>query len=180
MRIFSEQWTCENIARWLQWKASFGTYDGIMTPYAKAYTDQCKAIHKPSGTILLFTRDEGMHESGWWKNPDYERCLHLSLSFRDPKTGLPRSRDKDWTDKWIEAFFPATKNLIWAEPPYSPEGKKADVWHYRVFYAPGWIAPILPRKEVYSKDFTPAHWLSYSDLQAKLEKEAAEKLEREQ
>ena len=174
MRNFDHNWTPENIAQWLLYQASFGTHDGILTPRAQLYTKKCTATHQPTGAILLLTRDEGMHESGWWKNPDYERCLHLSLSFRDPQTGLQRSRDKDWTEKYVEAIFGPTKNLIWTEPPYSPEGKKGDVWHYRVFYAPGWVAPILPRKEVYSKDFTPANWLSWSDYQEKMRLERLE------
>ncbi len=171
MRMFTEQWTKANIVSWVKSRAALGTYDGIMTPRAKAYSDSCTAAYKPDGSILLFTRDEGMHECGWWKNPDYERCLHLSLSFRDPETGKPRPLDKDLSDEWIDLFFGPTKNLIWAEPPYYPEGKKNDVWHYRVFYAPGWVAPILPRGEVYSKDWTPKHWLSWSDLRAKLGQE---------
>ena len=61
-------------------------------------------------------------------------------------------------------FFGPTKNLVWAEPPYSLDGKRGDVWHYRVFYAEGWVAPILPCGEVYSKRDTPANWLSYSDV----------------
>lgn len=171
MRAFDDNWTPTTIANYLMVQASYDTYDGILTPRSKRYTDKCKAIHRSSGSILLFTRDAGMHSSGWWKNPDYEQCLHLSLSFRDPKTGIPRSRDKEWTETWVEAFFGPTKNLIWTEPPYSPDGKKNDVWHYRVFYAPGWVAPILPRKEVYSKDFTPEGWLSWSDYQEKMKKE---------
>lgn len=176
MRWFGDHWTEENIAGWLKQQASCGEYDGVMTERAKRYTDSCTAAHKSSGSILLFTKDIGMHDSGWWKNPDCNQCWHLSLSFRDPQTGHPRGKDQEWTDKWIEAVFGPLKRLIWAEPPYYPEGKRNDVWHYRVFFAPGWTAPILPRGEVYSKDWTPSHWLSYSDLQAKLGREA-EKME---
>lgn len=170
MRWFADHWTIDNIAAGLKRQAAMGSYDGIMTPAAKRYTEACKCAHHSSGSILLFTRDIGMHDCGWWKNPDYNQCLHLSLSFRDPKTGQPRSRDDEWSEKWIDAVFGPMKRLIWTEPPYYPEGKKNDVWHYRVFFAPGWAAPILPRGEVYSKDWTPAHWLSWSDLRAKLGK----------
>src|SRR5688572_22289291 len=105
MRIFTEQHSVTGIASWLKAKADLGTYDGILTPASQLYANSCTATHLVSGAILLFTRDEGMHESGWWKNPDYERCYHLSLSFRDPKTGLQRSRDKEWTEKYVEAIF---------------------------------------------------------------------------
>lgn len=164
MRGFTEKWTRENVAGYLKRKANVGTYDGRMTLAAQIYTDECKAAYRPDGIILLFTRDTGHHTSGWWKNPDYERCLHLSLSFRDPETGAVRPKDKKLSGIWVEEFFGPTKNLIWAEPPFSTEGKRCDVWHYRVFYADGWVAPILPRKEVYSKDWTPEGWLSYSDV----------------
>jgi hypothetical protein len=173
MRFFGENWTKENIVAWHMTKASQGEYDGLMTLAAKLYCNGCQSGHRESGTIILFTRDVGMHSSGWWKNPDYERCLHLSLSFRDPATGKPRAKDQALTDEWLELFYGPLQRLMWTEPPFYPEGKRNDVWHYRVFYSPGWVAPILPRGEVYSKAWTPAHWLSYSDLQAKLGREAA-------
>ena len=172
MRWFRDNWTPANIATYLHRKASQSTYDGQMTPAAKRYADECKVGHLRSGSILMLTRDVGMHDCGWWKNPDYNQCIHLSLSFRDPQTGKPRERDKEWSRTWVEAVFGPVKTLIWTEPPTYPEGKRNDVYHYRVFYAPGWVAPILPRGEVYSKDWTPAGWLSWSDARAKLQLEA--------
>lgn len=160
MRWFGENWQRESVAAFLHQRAQLSTYNGEMTPKNKVYTDACTAAYVPDGVIIIFTRDVGHHSSGWWKNPDYERCYHLSLSFRDPVTGALRPRDKKASALWVEAFFPATKNLVWAEPPYSEEGKRCEVWHYRVFYAENWVAPILPRGEVYSKANTPAHWKS--------------------
>lgn len=168
MRTFTDKHPHSLIVEWLKRQASTGDYSGIMTTAAKRYCDDCRSVHQPSGTIFIFTRDVGMHSSGWWKNPDYERCLHLSLSFRDPETGQPIGKDQKWTDTWIDEVYGPLKTLIWTEPPFYPEGKANDVWHYRVFFAPGWVAPILPRGEVYSRDWTPEGWLSWSDLQAKL------------
>lgn len=54
------------------------------------YFEYAKRVHEPTGTMLLFTRDIGHHTSGWWKNPDYERCYHLSLSFWDLANEVPR------------------------------------------------------------------------------------------
>ena len=172
MRWFDTHWTYENIAGYLKRMANTGSYNGELTPAAERYRDACQAGHRPSGSLLIYTRDIGMHACGWWKNPDYNQCLHLSLSFRDPKTGAYRSRDAEMSRIWVETFFGPLKNLIWTEPPAYAEGKKADVYHYRVFFAPGWVAPILPRGEVYSKDWTPAGWLSWSDARAKLKLEA--------
>lgn len=140
-----------------------GTYDGLNTAENRELLHRCKAIHLPTGSILAFTRDEGMHSSGWWKNPDYERCFHLSISFRDPITGALAPKNSRITDDWLDAFYGDAQRYLWAEPPYTKEGKRADVWHYRVFCDPTW-SPMLPRGEVYTKDFTERGWLSFSDL----------------
>lgn len=125
----------------------------------------CSRIHKESGTRLIFTRDEGYHSSGWWKNPDYERCFHLSLSFvgvsGDEVFLLPKSRRL--TEEWITLFFGPDKGLLWAEPPYSREGKASDIWHYRLFCTPDW-KPFKPSGEVYDRTWTPRGWKSFSDL----------------
>lgn len=113
--------------------------------------------------FILFTRDVGHHSAGWWKNPDYERCLHLSLSHQDPRSGARRPHDRGFFAELSQAFFGADARKCWIEGPYSPEGKVADVWHYRLFCDEGW-QPILPRGEVYSKEFTEAGWKSFSEI----------------
>lgn len=45
------------------------------------YLDKCRWFLERYDCIIIFTRDEGAHTCGWWKNPDYERCYHLSISF---------------------------------------------------------------------------------------------------
>jgi hypothetical protein len=143
----------------------------------RLYLDGCTWYHRDTGTIFAFTRDVGHHSSGWWKNPDYERCFHLSLSFRDPRTDLPRPRDLEQTKAWVRAVFgQQERRYLWCEPPFSPTGKELDVWHYRLFCNERW-QPFKPRGEVYSKKFTEAGWKSWSDVQADLA--ALTKLERE-
>lgn len=170
MRTFDRHWLMEGVAKQMQREARSGTFDGTIrtaplyrAEMRKPYLARCTAFHVSTGTMLIFTRDEGMHSSGWWKNPDFERCLHLSLSFKDPLTMQPAPRDIRASKEWVEAFFHDDKRLIWAEPPYSPEGKSSEVWHYRVFCDPLWT-PCLPRKEVYSRDFTEIGWQSFSEL----------------
>lgn len=141
------------------------TYNGLATSANQLLMSTCTAKHLATGTLLIFTRDSGMHSSGWWKNPDYERCWHLSLSFHDPITGENAPKDPKLTDEWLEAFYGDDCRYVWAEPPYSEDGKKAAVWHYRVFCDPSW-APILPRGEVYSKEFTEKGWMSFSELKS--------------
>lgn len=114
-----------------------------------------------------------MHSSGWWKNPDYERCWHLSLSFRDPITGENAPKDSALTNEWLEAFYADDQRYIWAEPPYTQGGKTNEVWHYRIFCNPSW-APILPRGEVYSKEFTERGWMSFSELKNSHHRKLAE------
>lgn len=125
----------------------------------------CREDHPKTGSRVLYTRDQGHHTSGWWKNPDYERCYHLSLSFFDPETGQMAPHNPKLSAAWVELFFGDHRRLLWVEPPYSPEGRQAEVWHYRLFTDPAW-QPTLPRGEVYSKQFTEAGWKSYSDVQA--------------
>lgn len=138
-------------------------YNGLATAQNQSLLDSCKSLHTPTGTLLIFTRDAGMHSGGWWKNPDYERCWHLSLSFYDPITDERGPKDVKLTDEWLDAFYGDDQRYVWAEPPYSPEGKQNGVWHYRVFCDPAW-QPILPRGEVYSKQFTERGWMSFSEL----------------
>lgn len=131
----------------------------------------CRHVVEPLGVIVLFTRDAGHHTCGWWKNPEYERCYHLSLSFFEPGSGIRLPRNKPQTRTWIEAFFGVNKRWLWCEPPFSPEGQAADVWHYRLFADQAW-QPILPRGEVYARALTERGWKSWSDVQADLAAES--------
>lgn len=42
--------------------------------------ERCTVDHGPTRTRVMLTRDAGMHSSGWLRNPEFERCFHLSLS----------------------------------------------------------------------------------------------------
>lgn len=170
MKTYDKTWLMASTAADRLRVARYGTWDGTgPTPYF----ERCRGFHQPTGTMLMLSRDVGGHTSGWWKNPDYERCLHLSLSFRDPVNGQLASRDKKLAREWVGLFFGKDRARLWCEPPFSPQGKAMDVWHYRLFCNPEWI-PILPRGEVYSRELTEAGWLSFSDARAGME-EATER-----
>lgn len=157
----------ERIVRKLKAEAGRGVWQG------KGPTDyfrRCRNQDRKLGATVIFTRDVGHHTSGWWKNPDYERCFHLSLSFFDPETLCHRPRDVRLTSQFLDGFFGRKKQLLWCEPPYSDDGKRLDVWHYRLFCDPGWN-PLKPRGEVYTRAFTEIGWKSFSDVQAQLETE---------
>jgi hypothetical protein len=149
-RIFDHRWLMAGVAKELKRVSLTGVLDG--TSKTKLYQDACTAVHSLSGSVLVFTRDQGMHSCGWWKNPDFEQCWHLSLSFKDVETGEPTGE----------------RNVIWSEPPFDPIAKKLDVWHYRLFCDEFW-QPIKPRGEVYTKEFTEKGWKSFSEVQADMQ-----------
>lgn len=122
----------------------------------------CTYLHRPTGSLLIFTRDSGMHTSGWFKNPDYERCYHLSVSFRDPETMYPRPFDRQLADRWVKAFYGDDRRYVWSESPKSEPGRINEVWHYRMFCNPMW-RPMKPRGEVYSRELTEVGWQSWSE-----------------
>jgi hypothetical protein len=138
------------------------------TPDGEGYKTFARGYHEHTGTLLIYSRDEGMHTSGWWKNPDYERCRHLSLSFYEidalGRQEQVRPKDPKLTERWVQAFFGSDRKWLWCEPPVTEHGKAFDVWHYRLFCDKLWL-PIKPRGEVYTREFTEAGWKSYSDVQ---------------
>jgi hypothetical protein len=171
----------ESIIAKIRRAATFGTYDGRPTIYNRFYMDNATWFHPRSGALVIFTRDTGHHTSGWFKNPDYERCLHLSLSLRDPAPMMLQSMlipklelnvpamnpplnemDERIGKHWARALFGDSVRYAWFESPKSASGRALGVMHDRVFCDEAW-EPILPRKEVYSKDFTELGWESWSD-----------------
>lgn len=139
--------------------------------------NHCRFLHEPTGTLLVFTRDEGMHACGWFKNPDFDRCFHLSLSYVDLATHTLLPQNHELSDQWVDHFYGDNRRYLWTESPYSDGGKEHDVWHYRLLCDPSWT-PMIPKGEPYSKDQTPAGWKSYSDQRAEREARAKEMAER--
>jgi hypothetical protein len=162
----------EQLMCFLKHRASLGTYSGHGTPADRAYLRNCSVV-TTGGDSLTYSHDSGMHSSGWWKNPDYEHCLHLSICYRDPESGLHTGhQDRKRSNAWCELFYQGMTQLIWAEPPFSDDGKRLAVWHYRVFTDATFMVPLLPRGEVYSKQFTELGWQSWSDVHAEKQESA--------
>lgn len=167
--------TADAIVAQLKLAAETGHYSGLVRSSAEAhYFERCTFAWPRSpdyGAKLIYTRDIGMHTSGWFKNPDYERCYHLSLSFWQPAegftlggvAGFPLDQDHAAARQWCRMFFGEHCRSLWIEPPYSAEGRRYDVYHYRLFCDAGW-QPMKPRKEVYSRDFTEKGWKSFSEI----------------
>lgn len=156
-----------NLAHEMYRQAVRGLWDGKS---ATPYFAHCRRVDPERGISLLYSRDTGHHSGGWWKNPDYERCFHLALSFFDPESLEPRPRDIPLTRELVRLFFGWNRRWLWCEPPYSADGKRLGVWHYRLFCDGGW-RPIKPRGEVYSRELIEAGWKSFSDVQAEMEAE---------
>lgn len=119
--------------------------------------DSCIWLLEKYPATVIYTRDVGHHTSGWWKNPDYERCWHLSISFRS-------GTEKKALNEIIQNLFAPNEKWIWIEPPFSETGKSLNVWHYRLFCDEHW-QPIKPRGEVYNTEFTERGWKSFSEVQ---------------
>lgn len=154
------------LVRFAKLRAQRGTYDGRQDSRNMRIIGQCRHLYSIDPEVsarLIYTRDVGHHSSGWWKNPQYERCLHLSISFCINPTDAPLPFDRREAEKIARAFFEDDARKCWVELPYTPEGKHADVHHYRLFCNEAW-QPILPRGEVYSRDDTPADWKSFSEI----------------
>ena len=151
--------------------AETGRYNGF-TSWPHDYMKRCKGFCPTTGTQLCFTRSSGMHECGFFKNPDYNQCYHLSLSFFDPFTHEHRDHDHELAGQWCDAFFGRDKKLLWIEAPHSDHGRQLDVRHYRLLMDEHWSEPIKPRGEVYTREFTAAKWKSWSDVQYEREQRA--------
>ena len=137
----------------------------------QAKTEHCRFYIQPLKALGIFSLDTGAHASGWWKNPYYDTCWHLSISFQDIESGDKAPQDHNTAWKIVRGFFQAHARLVWSEPPRSKDGHAVDVWHYRLFVDRATGLPILPRGEVYTKTFTGAGWKSYSDVQAMIQQQ---------
>ena len=133
--------------------AQHGIFDGLHED--DSYLASCRWWLERLECIVIFTRDEGYHTSGWWKNPDYERCYHLSVSF-------PGGMKPKYVEHILKGLFGDHRRWTWCEGPFSDDGKRLGVYHYRLFCNPAW-EPLKPRGEVYSRELTEAGWKSYSE-----------------
>lgn len=156
MRTFDHYTLIPDACRRMRSAALLDLWDGREQ---NLYFESCRWNLARIPCIMIFTRDTGYHSGGWWKNPLYERCYHLSISF-------PGGIEKNTLAKIIDGLFGSDKKLLWTEPPYSEQGKNLGVWHYRLFCDEFW-RPIMPKGEVYSTQFTERGWKSFSELNAR-------------
>jgi len=152
-----------------------GSFDGHDTPAWRRYCASCRVADTETGALLIFTRDVGMHTCGWFRNPDFERCEHLSISPL-ASAGLTDGQgrplrmpelNRAMTARWVRAFWGDDARRAWAESPKSragiAQGIAQGVMHWRVFCDAAW-KPLTPRGEVYSAEFTEMGWRSASEV----------------
>lgn len=100
-------------------------------------------------TCIILTFDIGHHGCGWWKNSQYDRCLHLSISMSNDGINSVEATQEE-IKAWIELVFkdvhPDALKWLWREPGY----ERKEINHYRLFYSKITNQPILPEGEVYT------------------------------
>lgn len=113
-----------------------------------------RAISQPGVIVSVgLTHDLGTHASGWWRNSDYDECLHLSLCGIAP--GEWADLDDVEIRGWARAVFGSDLHKTWTEPP-AAEGDAHRTYptsrrttHVRL-YLDREGQPIIPRDEVYT------------------------------
>ena len=78
IRIIGRNESTEGIVSRLFNAANKGVFEG---KYITPYLESCRWYIERIDAQVVMTRDIGYHTSGWWKNPDYERCYHLSIDY---------------------------------------------------------------------------------------------------
>ena len=104
---------------------------------------------------LIASVDEGAHASGWWRNSEYDRCLHLSMC--GLTAGGTAYADIPELDRRAVArvFFGSDIDKTWLEPPasrldpYRNVAASSHTWHLRLFLDQH-DNPIQPNGEVYT------------------------------
>lgn len=102
---------------------------------------------------MIYTYDTGTHESGWWKNSEYNACKHLSMvGMADG--GYAKVPPIDLA-AWARVWFGEDFRKAWNEPPadhfdeYRDAPASAFTNHVRVFVDQE-MNTIIPEGEVYT------------------------------
>lgn len=126
-------------------------FDGqsVIRSRHRLHTD---SLTEPGRTVsIIVTLDSGTHASGWWRNSDYDRCLHLSVTHPGSIVigRLETPSDKE-VASWAKALFGPHLNKTWTEPAASvfDPHRQPNVCHVRLFLDKE-NRPIMPEGEVY-------------------------------
>jgi hypothetical protein len=135
---FNGNWRMASVANYMvQYKGPLMVKDVTKDAHADTFKTYARGMHETTGSMLHFSRDEGMHTIGWVKEPLCDRAVHLWMQFYRPDAnGIPGLIIPDATlpDRWLSVFFGRERrNLIWCEPPIEATSRLYDLWHYRMF-----------------------------------------------
>ena len=168
----------ESSVRIIRAAAFFGVNTCTVSDDTNAYLRKCSHLHAQTGTLIMFTRDVGHHDIGWF-NPQHQRCLNLAISFHAPQPEQADDRlmnpftlaylnmdlppapfDHALARKWAKAILYPNHNISWHETMNSQHARALGIEHWRVFCNAAWM-PIKPVGEVHSRPMTG--WKSWEE-----------------
>lgn len=137
-------------ARLRAWKSAARNTPWVgETPAHPRHRMLASALLEPGRlTSLLLTFDVGYHACGWWKNSDYDRCWHLSLTH--PAGQHLETPDEREVFAWAERLWREHASKAWIEGAASSLDvyRLPNVVHARLFVG-AHDEPIIPEGEVY-------------------------------
>ena len=102
----------QTLRRWVA-RALASPWHGQM-PIGAEHQILCSALREPGRfTRLMLTFDVGYHASGWWKNGDYDRCWHLSVSH--PTQFAVETPDEKEVFAWARRLWGEHASKCWIE-----------------------------------------------------------------
>lgn len=153
-------------------------YNGLQVDLTRHSFLTTALLEPDRPTRICLTYDFGTHASGWWRNSDYDRCWHVSISHPQEnrlaisRIGTPEGLleiqsphplhgkqfvgqvveppSDEETRAWARAAFPHHYRWCWIEPPASrlDPYRLPGVSHVRLFLNQQ-DQPIKPEGEVY-------------------------------
>lgn len=182
MRAFDERFSVEGAAKEMHRRAMKWVYDGDKANHNKRHMTDCRAVHKPTKTVVTFGRTSGHHSKGGYRSPATERCFQLSLSFVDFEAQTPLEARSDLLEQWLVAFFGEELEFVWVEAPVSAGWFEQTFrwamglgtgdllfWHFRKFCDESWeTVKEEPREMI--KDLRGRGWVRATELKLRGEK----------
>jgi hypothetical protein len=129
------------------------------------YVRLCTAEHRPTGTMLMLTRD---FEPPKQADGTPTRVIHLSLSFIVPGSrpheglGQPRKRDALLSHEWARLVFRHRLAWVWVQRSVTELGRRKGVWHYKLFCDERWLPVKTEELPAAMREYA---WLPFSEVQ---------------